>query len=195
MTEAFPLQWPSGYERTFQPKNPPFKLSLAKARDHLLKQVEQLGGKSVVISSNAVLKRDGLPSARQPQMADVGVAVYFQHENQQVALACDKWDDLAANIRAVGLTVEAMRGMERWGVSQMLKRAFTGFKALPSATSTDSRTWQQVLGLTGIVTWDRVSTVYKKRRVEAHPDRGGTNAEFQAVQTAYETAKAKFGYK
>lgn len=204
MTQAHPLSWPSGYPRTFQPKTAQFKVSLADSRDHLLDEIRQLGGTAVVISSNAVLLKNGLPAAKQPKLHDVGVAVYFLFNKEQVVLPCDKWDDMAANLRAIGLTVNAMRGMERWGVGDMLKRAFYGFKALPSPADhaqpevvmvTPVPDWKKVLKLRGVITWDAVQEAYKKRRRETHPDAGGSHEEFTAVQAAYEDAKKKFGFK
>ena len=39
-------------------------------------------------------------------------------------------------------SIEAMRGIERWGPSQMMERTFTGFAALPEKSGSD---WWDVL--------------------------------------------------
>lgn len=90
-----------------------------------------LGGSQIIISSNAVLRNDGLPRSFQLRTDATGVAVYFLYEGKQVVIAYDKWFNISDNIRAIGLTIDPMRGMDRWGVSQMLKRTFAGFKAFP----------------------------------------------------------------
>ena len=201
MTQAYPLSWPVGYPRTQHRKQSRFGRSLAESRDDLLDQIRRLGGTSVIISSNAKLRNDGLPYSKQPTVDDSGVAVYFTYQNQQVVFACDKWEEIGENIRALGLAIEAIRGLERWGVSDMLPRTFTGFMALPSGGGVpvtiepSVQDWRTVLKLPKIANWDTVTKAYRKRRVESHPDKGGSNEEFTAVEAAYQQAKQHFGYK
>lgn len=48
-------------------------------------------------------------------------------------LACDLFDEVRLNMHSIGLTVIAMRQIERCGASSMLERAFRGFvAALPA---------------------------------------------------------------
>ncbi len=47
-------------------------------------------------------------------------------------MACDKWDRIEHNIWASYLSIEAIRGLDRWGGSEFLDGLFSGFKALPS---------------------------------------------------------------
>jgi hypothetical protein len=49
-----------------------------------------------------------------------------------MCFACDKWDQVHDNIYAVGNTIEALHGIERWGTDDTVEQAFTGFAALPS---------------------------------------------------------------
>ena len=52
-------------------------------------------------------------------------------------LACDLFTEVRLNMHAIGLTVEAMRQIERCGASSMLERAFRGFMAaLPARGET-----------------------------------------------------------
>lgn len=177
--EAYPLQYPVGYPRTKRPHKSAFSVSLAAARDGLMGELHLLGAKSIVISSNAIIRNDGLPYAKQPRVDDCGVAVYFMYQGQQMVFACDKWNDIASNIRAIGLTVSAIRGMERWGVSEMLKRAFAGFKALPENATAPK--WFD--GLSGAEIKERYRELAKKY----HPN-GGSNpdpAVFIEIQEQY----------
>lgn len=48
-----------------------------------------------------------------------------------MCFACEKWQDVYGNIYAIGKTIEALRGIERWGTGDMVEQAFTGFVALP----------------------------------------------------------------
>src|SRR5262245_54177038 len=70
-----------------------------------------------------------------------GSAVYFTHKGRQMCFACDRWDKMEDNLHAVSKTIEALRGIERWGTGEMVQQAFTGFVALPGNSP-----WE-VLGL------------------------------------------------
>lgn len=191
MTEAYPLQWPKGHLRTFPPqqKQSRFGLSLADSRDHLLEQIRKLGGTQVIISSNAKLRNDGLPYSKQPPVDDPGVAVYFLYKNQQVVFACDKWREIGGNIHALGLAIEAIRGLERWGVSQMLKRAFSGFKALVEPITLNDE-WWSVLEVQESAGWEEIRKQYLRLVHYCHPDKPtGSEEAFQRLQNAYEVAK------
>lgn len=136
MIEAFPLQWPVGYPRTMRPQSSRFeKHSLTEAKKAVRYEIGMLKGTNPVISTNIPLCQDGEPRAdyQRRRIADFAVAVYFHYKGSDVVLACDRWATIEENLWAVSLSIAAMRGLERWGVSDILDRAFTGFKALPSA--------------------------------------------------------------
>lgn len=132
---ASPLRWPPGKTRTAAHKRCAalFKVSLARARDGLLHELELLGARYVVISSNLTVRHDGLPYANQRQPEDAGVACYFNLEADQFVFACDGWLKVEDNVRAIGKTIEALRGIRRWGSGDMLRQAFRSFQALPAA--------------------------------------------------------------
>src|ERR1700743_521400 len=139
MIEAYPLTWPDGWKRTNNPQRSRFgkgiyhKPSIAVGKDKILDEVRRLGGKDVIISTNLKLKLDGLPYSNQSEPTDRGVAVYFTKRingtDEPMCIAFDLFDKIGCNLYAIGSSIEAMRSMERWGCSEMLNRAFTGFKA------------------------------------------------------------------
>jgi hypothetical protein len=184
---AFPLCWPVGWARTpaGRRQKGSFTVSLARARDGLLAEIKLLGGRNVVLSSNLQLRNDGLPYAQQRAVDDHGIAVYFEHKKRPMCFACDRYTRMEANLRAIQMTIAALRGIERWGASDMLERAFTGFVALPAPESG----WRFALGISDAnPTPQDVESAYRTARKAAHPDHGGTSEQFHAVQRAYEDA-------
>lgn len=176
---AYPLQWPAGWTRARARKNGDFKVTFARARDGLMDEIAKLGGRRAVLSSNLQLRQDGLPYAQQPRIADPGIAVYFQYKGKPMCFACDQYRTIEANTRAIQLSIAAIRGLERWGASDMMERAFTGFTALPAPGGTAH--WRDILDPTD------PEGSYRRLRGIHHPDREGGNAdEFRAVQHAYE---------
>lgn len=47
-------------------------------------------------------------------------------------IACDQFREVRLNMAAIGLTIKAIRQIERCGTSSLLERAFKGFSALPA---------------------------------------------------------------
>lgn len=188
MIEAYPLTWPFNYPRTKRPQSSQFDTSFATARDAVVKEIKLLGGKNTVISTNVPLRNDGLPYASFAKPKDAGVAVYFTFERESVVFACDKWDRIEDNLQAIRKTIEAIRGLDRWGVSEMLKRAFTGFKALPEHAASES--CFTILGVSENATQVEIKEAYRKKAMETHPDKGGDADMFAKIQHAYKQATA-----
>ncbi|GLQ36704.1 hypothetical protein GCM10007908_03240 [Rhizobium albus] len=184
--EAWPLSWPAGWPRTQQPARSRFDVSFVMARDGLFEEIARMGGRYPVLSTNIELRRDGLPYASQKTPNDPGVAVYFERKGKQMVFACDRWDLVKDNIRAIQKTIEAMRGIERWGASDMLERAFSAFEALPAPGAEPKRTWREVLGILPDVPASRalIEAFYRDRARTAHPDAGGSAEAFHELQQA-----------
>lgn len=181
---AYPLAWPLGYPRAAEPKDAAFKTSFAQARDGLFEELRLMHADAVVLSSNIELKRDGLPYAgRNP--ADPGLAVYFTWRQQQYVLACDCWRRAEHNLQAIRKTVEALRGIARWGTSEMLVAAFAGFKALPEqAQEVAGTTWWGILGVKEWASPDEINAAYKRLAKQGHPDAGGSHERMVELNTA-----------
>lgn len=180
---AFPLCWPDGWPRARWRKSAPFKVPATQARKELLEEIARLGGKDVIVSTDQPLNRDGSATLNR-RAVDTGVAVYFTRKGRSVVLACDQFDQLHDNMRAIGKTIEAMRGIERWGASDMLDRAFTGFEALPAPEQ-----WWQVLGLVQGADRAAIDTAYRRLALQAHPDRPtGSDAAMARLNSARDAA-------
>ncbi len=180
--QAYPLSWPVGWPKTepLRRERGHFKTSLPSALVNLKKNVALMGGKDLVLSSNYTL------GCERPK--EVGVVAYFTWQNLAVAIPCDRWNLVEHNVQAIALTIEAMRGMERWGAKHMIKAMFTGFKQLPSSEPP----WYEVLGLPENCTREVGRSRYLELSKAAHPDVGGDHETFTKLGRAWESAKAHF---
>jgi hypothetical protein len=185
---AYPLQWPNGWPKT-DPKEREsgnqFKVSIEGALKSLNREVELLGGTTLVLSSNYNL------TARNPK--EPGVVAYFTYENTQVAIPCDRWARIEANVRAIALTIEAMRGMERWGAKHMIKAMFSGFKALPDRVG--HRPWQVVMQLADMCAEADARKRYRDLARARHPDSGGNEEAMSELNQAWEECQKERGWK
>ena len=193
MIEAYPLHWPFDYKRTpyYNRKRSQFKNTISGARDGLKEEVRRLGGKDLIISTNIPLKQNGDLRAvfGRFKIEDPGVAIFFKWNKKDVSMCCDQYSNVWENLIALQKAIEAIRGLERWGVSEFLERAFTGFQALPESTSSESKIWE-TLGLTSKpATFSQVEAAYKTMAFKVHPDRpDGSTSKFQELQEAYRLA-------
>jgi len=201
MTESYPLQWPEGWPRTpvdKQDRGWQFKqkrydkaygttlVTFAVARDKLYEELQRLGASSPVVSTNHPTDRYGVPTESKRRVTDEGVSIYFRLKGRQMAMACDRFDNAAANMRSLGLAIEAMRQLERHGGGTMIERAFTGFVALPAPTPPHI-----VLGIRPDASADEIDTAYRQKAKAAHPDAGGSPEAMQRLNDARTAMKGK----
>lgn len=204
MTTAYPLQWPEGWTRTpahqqqgiyrfgstdrsngYQRKLPTF----ASARDRLIAELERLGARHVVISSNFQLNQSGLPSGNRATPHDQGIAVYFEMNGRPMVMANDRYEKAAGNLTSLALGIEAMRQLDRHGGGQMMERAFSGFAALPPS---GPDCWT-VLGLKPGASADHIKAAHRRKVAEAHPDTGGSHAAMSELNAARDEALEQAG--
>jgi hypothetical protein len=198
----YPLCWPEGWARTsaaarqggyqfkqFEDQRSSFGdhvykagrlVTVQKARRKLLDEIGRMKGVSdVVVSTN--LKRQS--DAEIGRIGDPGVAVWFKLVGRGMVMAVDRFDNVAANMRSVGLAIEAMRQLERHGGGVMMERAFTGFAALPPPPSP----WE-ILGVEKGAGVAEIEAAFRAAALKHHPDRGGATAKMAELNVAREQA-------
>lgn len=197
MIAAYPLQWPPAWARAVgTERHPSMVRDLNRNRDEVIRQLDLLGAIDAIISTNMQARLDGIPRSGQSEPQDSGVAVYFTLNGDQQCIPCDKWDTVSQNLRAVAMTIEALRGIERWGAKEMVNAAFRGFKALPSSIITPPpsdarphRDWWMVLGVDRGANALVVKAAYREALKLHHPDAGGSQPDLMEVRQAYEEWK------
>lgn len=191
--EAYPLQWPSHLARTKKPKRSRFKSgrSASDGRSKFVTAVRGIqtelsrhGAKNIIVSSNVPLRKDGLPRASFRSPDDRGIAVYFFVNGDTSVIACDAWLSVTENLHAIYLSLQSIRGLERWGCTDIMKSAFAGLKALPESATPSS--WRQILGVSESASYEEVKATWRTRAKEASGD------ELYVVNDAWQSAKREF---
>jgi hypothetical protein len=199
---ASPLTWPTGWPRTEHDDRRYGKfgkreasngsawrqlkdVTIADGAGRVMAELDRMGARDVVVSTNLQLRRDGLPRSDQREPSDSGVAVYWTDKAwNDRCIAIDRYVKVADNLAAIAATLDAMRAIERHGGAEILSRAFTGFTALPSS----AESWWGVLGVEPNARRVEIDAAYRRQRSVTHPDKGGNGEDFDAVQRAYEQA-------
>lgn len=194
--ERYPLTWPEGRPRRTAGERirspfcrantyPKVWHSLIEAVRFVQEEIARLENSSdLIVSTNFKLRVDGLPYSGQAQPKDPGAAVYFKLNGKPVSFANDKYDRVECNLWAIGLTIEATRGIERWGAATQ-QQSFRGFLAI--AEKTGGLDPYALLGLTPGCTEDELKAAYRKAASKYHPDvpLTGNHAKWCEIQDAH----------
>lgn len=188
--EAFPLHWPVGYKRTAYRIDSKFRKTMDSSQRFLKEELRRLGAKEIIVSTNMKLRNDGgVYSADIAKLHDdPGVAIYFKYKGQNVAMCCDRYRRVYENIYALGKGIEALRGMDWWGVSEFMDRAFTGFTAIDAPKEEE---WYDILEVRSDTSEQTIKANYRRLCKDWHPDVRGAVGEdkIRKLNIAYEKAK------
>jgi len=196
--QRYPLDWPAQYPRTRVDKRVrgTFRCSFSTALEELLLSLERRGVEpdDIVVSTNIPTRLDGLPRANlRHDGDDTGAAVYWRGENgETLCMACDKYDTVLGNLRALGLTLEALRAIDRYASSAMIEATYSGFKALSAQGATD---WWRVLGFDAPpANYETVRFAYRAKIAAAHPDKLGESFTERAadLNAAHDAARVYY---
>ena len=176
-----PGGWPPGWKRTKWQITSRFRkpLTIADAQEVLADEIDRNGGTNATLTFNA-----GDKLGRH----DVGAAVYFTRYKKPMVLACDRYNTVADNILALAKTLDAMRAIERWGSSDMMERAYSGFAAFPMPVI---RPWWDVLEVGPNATREVIEASFRRLALVRHPDAGGSNELMAELNAARQAAIGK----
>lgn len=187
MKVEFPCRWPDGRERTDRNNMEAgrFSATYAKALDDLREECRRFGAGLPTLTLNYAEQKD------RPE-----VALWFDWGGSQRVIACDRYKFRESNVRAIGLTLEALRAIERWGTGSMMEQAMSGFDvaALPAAGGAIvpvARPWFEVLGVLPSAPLATCEAAYRVLAKELHPDAGGSDALMADLNRAIEEARAR----
>jgi hypothetical protein len=137
----------------------------------------------VTISTNVTVGSD---NAKDP-----GVAVYFVNGKKPMCVACDKWERVGCNLRAIAKTLEALRAFDRWGVTTG-EQLMNHFMALPAPGDVQARTCWTVLAIAPTRSRNAIDNAWKARARVCHPDTtGGSHDAMAELNTARDQAAAQ----
>lgn len=194
MIHSFPLEWPVGQQRTAAPQRSRFEnKTITVCKKALVDEVSRMAGTiaaiEMVLSTNIPLRQDGEFRAdyTKKTITDKGVSVFFERNGKKLCFACDRWQTVEENIWAIVKSLENMRGLERWGVSEMSDRAFTGFAQIEAPKPLDI--WKVLGFINPIKNLQVIEAAYKHLSKRRHPDMpGGSHEAFTELQNAYNAA-------
>ncbi len=164
----------------------------------LERETKLLNTKVVVIQLDVTerdIRRDGMVYARA-RPDHPGVVVSFDSKYGPLRYATDTYRDggsgytpgWQANVRAIALSIEALRAVDRYGVSKRGEQ-FTGWRAISApvegfATADEAVRWMREKAGNGNAAdlWPR--PLYRLLAKQLHPDSGGDRADWDRLDQA-----------
>ena len=152
------------------------RIPFGETMELLEREVWMLNGDEIVIGVGLAeydIRQDGQPRANARAMSHPGVEISFNSQHGRLNYATDEFTTWQDNVRAVALALEALRKVERYGVSKRGQQ-YAGFALLAAGPSLETRGAQLVEEYGSI----------KKALQAVHPDTGSakhTQSDYQAV--------------
>jgi hypothetical protein len=173
-----------------------FSAPWSSTLDLLGRETDQLDAHMVVVQVDVIeadIRRDGMLRA-SAKVDFPGIRISFDSRYGPLTYATDAYDGWQANVRAVSLGLEALRAVDRYGVSKTGEQ-YVGWRAIegvPSIVmSLDEAARLLVRESHGRFTAEQVlsdravlALAYKTAARVHHPDSGGNRAMFERLTAA-----------
>lgn len=197
-------RWPGEFTRGR--RYAPFRATWSTTVAGLRRELRHLQAKHPVLMvdlRDRDIRQDGFPRAGAVP-AHPGVILAFDSKHGPLKYPCDTYTDWQDNLRAIVLAMDALRRVDRYGVTRHGEQ-YTGWRALPpgrgdaasSMTATDAAAI--LLRAAGVQVPEDVSrdwwltrpwtaTVLRHARANTHPDRNdGRTDQWNLVDNAART--------
>lgn len=166
-----------------------FRMAYPGTLEKLRDELERISAREISLQTGIPyrhVRMDGFPRADAPKPVFPGVILAFVVKAGDLVYPCDTYTDWQSNLHAIGLTLEALRALDRYGAAG--GRQYTGFrKALPPGDGLGSREHAALLlrTLSGIAVGP-IEDAYKAAVRKHHTDVGGDRETFDRIQAAWE---------
>lgn len=162
------------------------------------------------------VRNDGMLRADVTQPSYPGVILEFdvaemvkrngewETVSRKMQFICDTYNQWKDNVRAIALGMEALRSVERYGITSEKGEQYEGFKekALPpsivlgqSMTFADAQAFiiHKGGGVSGSIdNAQQLDAMFRQAAARCHPDRGGNHEDMSKLNLAREVLKAHY---
>jgi hypothetical protein len=187
-------EWPGELTRNRARSN--FASSLSSTMDTLRRELTMLGARNarmqIAIAPEA-FRLDGYPRATaKPEHP--GIILTLDSKHGPLSYPCDTFLTWQDNLRAIALALEALRKVDRYGVTRRGEQ-YRGFlaieaTAMPAGFGSVDEAWTFILDRGGYDRDEtRVSGRIRDAKRSTHPDLGGRAEDFQRVTAAEQYLK------
>lgn len=175
-----------------------FRATYPATLELLWREIAALGGRDVILQVDIAerdIRTDGLPRANARYGSNPGVVVSFRSAHGPLRYATDAYTGWQDNLRAIALSLEALRAVDRYGVSTRGEQ-YAGWRALPAGNGTGFGSADQALQwMVSYYAADRgwelaeaaslpPAELYRRLAKMLHPDASGPPADWARLGNA-----------
>jgi hypothetical protein len=185
-------QWPGTRTPSGKRKRAPFRAGYNRTLDDLERELRHVKASSVAIQIDLEpkdIRNDGWPrSSARPKSP--GVVLSFVTPTGPLCFPCDTYDTWEDNLRAISLSLAALRAVDRYGVTKHAEQ-YRGFKAIEAPGAQSGMNYIEAIAF--IRNWGgaegTLEDAYRKAARALHPDAAhGSHEQFTKLQQAREVA-------
>lgn len=173
-----PTEWTTRYS--------PFKANWTSTMHDFQRELRMLDARNVVLQlalKESQIRVDGQPYANA-KVAHAGVILSFESRVGPLRYVCGEFKTWEANLRAIALGLEALRKVDRYGITRRNEQ-YTGWKALPEKTGPSD----EEVGRGDLLIASHGSV--RAALIATHPDHGGDPDDFKAVVAARDAKEGR----
>lgn len=187
-------QWPG--ELTQKRRRSNFKAGWSDTIELLGRELRAISAKNVVLQvamQEKDFRIDGYPRA-QAKAAHPGVILSLDSNVGPLSWPCDSFDSWQDNIRGIALSMEALRKVDRYGVTKRGEQ-YTGWQQLPAGGAVAPSTAEAemiILSYADLPIGEptTLEAAYRKARANTHPDRRNDRTAWDAVEAAADVLRS-----
>lgn len=191
-------QWPRPNTKTR--KEGTFRVGYLATLKLLESEIDKVSGRNVILQagfSREDIRNDGFPRAKA-RPNHPGIVVSFESRHGPLMFACDTFWDWEDNLRAIALTLENLRAVDRYGATKHGEQ-YRGYTAIPAAESNGSgfksaeEAARFIMAAAGnsndaaaffAATDAQRKLFIRQAATNMHPDSGGSHEQFVKLQAA-----------
>jgi len=182
--------WPG--QKTRSRKMSRFRTNWASTIDLLERELKFLRARNVVIQADvdaSEIRLDGMLRANA-RVRSPAIVLSFDSIHGPLSYPCDSFDDWHDNVRAIALGLDALRAVDRYGVTRRAEQ-YKGWARLPDPNANarvqspdDAK--RLIESIIGKVEWRHPfdANAIFRAKIKSHPDQGGSADLFKSVVEA-----------
>jgi hypothetical protein len=195
------MEWPDGLtyrpieawpgELTRNRRLSPFRAPMKSTVTQLRKELGGIRARNAVLQialSEGQFRIDGAPRA-QAVPDHPGVILSLETPDGAIAFPCDTFNSWQDNLRAIVLTMERLRAIDRYGVTKRGEQ-YRGWKAIEARPASMFTSVENALAtlatIAGLSPRDDPKTLLRIAQRATHPDHGGDRGLWDRVTAAGE---------
>lgn len=171
-----------------------FRASYGNTLRLLDRELAKLDARNVIMQAGFKpehLRNDGWPRSGVPRQHEAVVLSFTTGRGVECSFPCSTFDTFDDNVRAIAMTLEALRAIDRYGVS-LGGEQYTGWAQIAAPGESEPTTREEaaiwlaaVAGVPKDYILDSAEAcdeAYRKAARKMHPDSGGNHDDFVELQ-------------